>query len=353
LDAASVETEGRSASDSSPAHTSSELSEVVDAGDGVTLEFNVDPELNRGTVIASGPAEQQEKLERLAQVTGGPISLFKIARPGEDLPELISALDARFRAAPVDPVDPQQAVDSLLEVDVDEPPVVDFTRTTKALSAWGNTWCTERIDESNARDTWYHLVDWCLENRTGSGNINRTTVRQGFAVVQSYQGTVTLVAKQRPNSNFAWTTVGSYSVPQGNYVWVRTWSNSLALVDVRFETLNATGDTYNIAVQTAEGPVTGMSPTKSTGGSDYYHVTCECGNGASATMEQCLYNPTYWQNGREFPTANGGDHVCVWACGNQPYIGSYERKTDSVGCNASFNPRICGGANPCNCSGHC
>jgi hypothetical protein len=247
LDSTSVDPESTPAGDSSPAPKTSGLSEVVDVGDGVTLEVIADPELNRGTIIASGPAEQQEKLERLAEVTGGPAALFKTARPGEDLPDLISALDARFKEAPTDLVDLQQAADLLLEADVDEPPAVDFTHTNK--SAWGTTWCNERIDESNARDTWYHLVDWCLENRTGSGNINRTTVRQGFAVVQSYRGTLTLVAKQRPNSNFAWATVGSYSVPQGNYVWVRTWSNSLALVDVRFETLNATGTPTTLPCQ--------------------------------------------------------------------------------------------------------
>jgi hypothetical protein len=327
----------------------SAFTEKLDAGDGVTVEFVYDAEHHMGSAIATGPESQTKKLQDLASIKGGVAALYNAVHPGKELPARIKELDKAILSSSLKATAVEAAVADEDAQDTLAPLVDEAKAADKAMvvSPWKASWCKDHTDSFQARQDWYQSFDWCYENVTNPAYITRTTVREGFAILQMVSGTGTLMARYKASTSGSWITYGSWAISQGTYRWVRNWSTSNTPIDVRYDVLDTTGKTYNIEVQTAETPVSSMPGNalpKNTSSNDYYRVACACNDGIVATAQQCIGNPTGVDaQGNAFPTWNGAQWTCGVVCSSDGGGGAIgmERRTTGAACNNSIAPLIC------------
>jgi hypothetical protein len=292
--------------------------ERIQGDDGVSIELLDDAAHGVMGITVSGPESAKGRVAELAQVQGGAVGLYLAAVAGREVPENVRAFDAKTR---VD-VDALEAASSNGPPNAAElAPVADqrTDRVAKSAATFPGMYCGDKLDTATncMYSGFYAVNNGCFTSRTNDWSRQLDTVRQGFAALEMQVGTANLQSEWWNGS--AWVASHNVPIAQGAHSWVRLWQRSAAPAWYRFKVAGAAGDTYHVAVQSADTPVTEM-PNKGEGNGQKFLITCGCsdpgGTISERRAESCLRQPTSVDgNGREQLTHNDAFLTCQRRCG--------------------------------------
>jgi hypothetical protein len=294
--------------------TSTATVERIDIGDGAHLEFMHDERNGLMTITAIGPENAKEKLAALGEIQGGLVELHRAALPGRDVPANVLAFDAKMREVATEVAVVDQASTPLA---LAATPGADngLGNVTKSAASFPGQFCNDQIDRVCNVSGWYLQSNGCFVNSTGDWSRQLNTVRQGFAAIEVYRGTVTLRSEWW--NGFAWVVSSDTPINQGFNSWRRLFSTTASPHSLRFGAVNAAGDGYHIGIQSADTPIMEMA-NKELDVGQLFNVTCQCTDGfrsvGTFSARVCLSQPTEIRFGKEWPTHPQADATCVKRC---------------------------------------
>lgn len=300
--------------EASPAPASTAVVEHLDVGDGVQIELKHDDAIGLMSISMIGPESAKARMAELAKVQGGASELYAAALPNAEIPASVAAFDAMTHLATEVVIDTGAVPPSIQQRE----PTADLRldRVSKSASTFPGQFCgSSSIDQVCARSGWYAVKNACYTTVTGDWSLQLNTVRQGFAALEMQVGTANL--KSWWWNGTAWVVNGDVPVPQGFQYSTRLWQSNSIPAYYTFAVVGAAGDTYHLAIQSADTPITDMA-NKTVGGTQKYRIRCGCTSAGGAVtqkyVDKCLNQPTGVISGREQPTHNQSYGQCQLAC---------------------------------------
>lgn len=290
----------------------------IDAGDGVEIELKQDDAAGVMGIAVRGPDTDAAKarVAALAKVQGGASELYRAALPGREVPSSVLAFEKMTRVGVEDAAlagrlgpSAEAAVTPVQDLRLD--------RVSKSAASFPGQFCGEgRLDTACAYSGWYAAQNGCFTTRTNDWSKQLDTVRQGFAALEMQVGSANLQSEYWDGGK--WVRFHNVAIAQGTNNWVRLWAQNSAPAYYRFKVVGATGDTYHVAVQSADTPIQDMANKDDETGQKY-QIRCDCLAatglvGASYRVESCLRQPTAVISGREQLTHNDAFLICQLRC---------------------------------------
>lgn len=236
---------------------------VIELDDGSTLElWDQDGVRALSGTHAAGAAP----LDARYDLSGTPAQIFAQLRPGEPLPAELAALDwpARTGAA--------------------RPGTASLTG-----SAFSAKYCTTAVITHQVVpfEPKRHVGD-CQLGWQGGRWAQFNGKQEVYGAVNPTAGTVTF-RRSAKFSNVQDFTVTDWTVNQGVERWATTWTDSTPAVDVKYEVLNASGDTFHVATVYADRAVCVTNHFCDIDGFGWIHVSCDDGRESFTPSGVCSF----------------------------------------------------------------
>lgn len=328
---------------SGSASTSSVTVEHLDLGDGVQLDLMHDDVSGVLGMAMQGPESAKARVSALAEVTGGVSDIYRAALPATEVPAAVAAFDLKTREATEILTRAANMPQNLKQLEPAATTALDTV--SKSASSFPGQFCnTSSINASQAISGWYGLVNGCYTNRTNDWTAQLDTVRQGFAALEMQVGTANLQSYWWNSSTAAWVKYHDIAIPQGYNNWVRLWQSNAMAAYYQFRVVGAGGDTYHVAIQSAETPIDVMANKNATG-TQRFRIRCGLTNPQGGVSDfyidnKCLNqsNPKPDVNGRDQPTHDQAYGQCQLLAISKP---GYVANTNAVSFQALPNTAGC------------
>jgi hypothetical protein len=327
----------------SSASTSSVTVEHLDLGDGVQLDLMHDDVSGLMGMAVQGPESAKTRVVALAEVQGGVSEIYRAALPKSDVPATVTAFDLRTHEASQILADANNMPQNMKPL---EPAgTLAFDSVSKSASSFPGQFCGgSGISSSFAISGWYGRVDGCYTNRTSDWTAQLDTVRQGYAALEMQVGTANLQSYWWNSSTAAWVKVHDIAIPQGYNNWVRLWQTNAVAAYYQFRVVGAAGDTYHVAIQSAETPIDVMA-NKNPTMTQKFRIRCGLTSPGGAVSDfyidnKCLNqsSPKPDANGRDQPTHDQAFGQCQLLAISKPgYVAttanvSFQALPNTAGC---------------------